>query len=493
LTPKKNVHFFDEFGGPTSPEGPRWNCTESKVSISAKPGPSRAAELATRYRREGSNGFAKSCEEGAFLGEVFLEYIWDCHRLVLSAMTCVVRILLLSALSTFLFAIGDAGARGQPRAQNERPAIDPHAGYIGDDACRSCHSPQSLTFDRTAHHLTSQLPKSGAVLGSFLEGSNQLRIPSPETADGPPIVTYKMERRPAGYYVSATGGSAGHTVTRSERIGVVIGSGVRGQSYLYWHNDELYELPVSYWANGKQWINSPGFGNGPPVFDRPASPRCLECHVTYLEPLSPDPADNRYDKATLVTGISCEVCHGPGAQHAVLHRRGGNMLLADETILNPAHFSRDRQVDMCALCHNGAQQTLLGEAFSYKPGQPLSEYLRANPADDLPRPDVHANQVELLKRSRCYLNSPQMSCSTCHQVHAPERAADSYSPRCLSCHRVESCGMEKKLGTKIAGNCIDCHMPVLQTNAIISETGGKVIRTQMRTHWIKVYPESEKE
>jgi hypothetical protein len=213
--------------------------------------------------------------------------------------------------------------------------------------------------------------------------------------------------------------------------------------------------------------------------------------VTYLEPLSPDPADNRYDRATLVPGISCEVCHGPGARHAEQHRLSGATALSAEAIGNPAHFSRDRQIDMCALCHNGAQQTLLGEAFSYKPGQPLSEYLKSNPADDLPRPDVHANQVELLKRSRCYLNSPQMICSTCHQVHAPERAAASYSPRCLTCHRVESCGMEKKLGAKIADNCIDCHMPVLRTDAIISQTGRKVIRTQMRTHWIKVYPSDE--
>ncbi len=401
-----------------------------------------------------------------------------------------VRLFLLAVLSASVLATSDSNAGGQSHMRTERPAAQLRDGYIGDDACRSCHAEQSLTFARTAHHLTSQLPNQSAMLGSFTDGSNELKI---KAAGSQPIVTYRMEKKASGYYVSAIGGPAAHSVSRSERIGIVIGSGVRGQSYLYWRDDELYELPVSYWSDGKQWINSPGFGNGPPVFDRPASPRCLECHVTYLEPLSPDPADNRYDKATLVTGISCEVCHGPGAQHTMLHRRSGDVSLKDEAILNPAHFSRDRKVDMCALCHNGAQQTLLGEAFSYKPGQSLSDYLQENPADNLQRPDVHANQVGLLKRSRCYLNSPEMNCSTCHQVHAPERAAASYSSRCLSCHRVESCGMEKKLGAKIVDNCIDCHMPVLQTDAIISQTNDKVIRTQMRTHWIKVYPESGKQ
>jgi hypothetical protein len=80
-----------------------------------------------------------------------------------------------------------------------------------------------------------------------------------------------------------------------------------------------------------------------------------------------------------------------------------------------------------------------------------------------------------------------MSCSTCHDVHRPERAAASYSDRGLTCHRVESCGMSKTMGHKIADNCIDCHMPVESTTAIASETAGQVIRPKMRNHWIKVY------
>jgi hypothetical protein len=366
-------------------------------------------------------------------------------------------------------------------------------GFAGDDACKSCHSGQSLTFRRTAHHLTSQLPSAGSILGSFRNGSNLLRISPSLSPDGNPGVTYRMERKESGYYEAAITEMGGRTETRSERIGVVIGSGVRGQSYLYWHDDELYELPVSYWSEGNQWINSPGFGDRAPIFDRPASPRCLECHMTYIEPLSPDPADNRYDRESLAPGISCEVCHGPGARHIALHRRSSDTSPGEEDILNPAHFTRDRQVDMCALCHSGAQQTRGGEAFSYTPGHALNEYLGTNPADTTTRPDVHANQVGLLKRSRCYLGSANMTCSTCHDVHAPERTAASYSERCLSCHRTESCGMEKKLGPAIAGNCIGCHMPLLRTDAIVSETAGKTIRTSMRTHWIKVYSEAERQ
>jgi hypothetical protein len=343
----------------------------------------------------------------------------------------------------------------------------------------SCHQDQSVTYMHTAHHLTSQQPNGNSILGSFSAGSNVLKIADPAPVIGDPGLYYKMEIKDTGYYQTAVTGFPGQLQTRSERIDIVIGSAVRGQSYLYWHGDELYELPVSYWSDGRQWINSPGFRNGPPNFNRLVSPRCLECHVTYIEPRSSEPGTNRYEKASLVTGISCETCHGPGAEHIAMHRTAVPVSAASsgQAILNPAHFSRDRQVDLCALCHNGAQHAELAKAFSYVPGEPLDKYLGPNSADTDLRPDVHANQVGLLKRSRCYLSSPSMTCSTCHQVHAPERPAPSYSARCLSCHRVESCGMEKKMGPRIAENCIDCHMPVEQTNAIVSETADKIIRT----------------
>ncbi len=108
--------------------------------------------------------------------------------------------------------------------------------------------------------------------------------------------------------------------------------------------------------------------------------------------------------------------------------------------------------------------------------------------DEATRPDVHGNQVGLLKRSRCFLSSASMTCTTCHQVHAPERDAASYSGRCLQCHQVKACGAYKTMGKEIAKNCIDCHMPLLTTSAILATRGQETIGTKIRTHWIKIYP-----
>jgi hypothetical protein len=363
-----------------------------------------------------------------------------------------------------------------------------HANYVGDSACLPCHRDQALSYVHTAHHLTSQPGVKIAILGSFQPPSNVLMIADPATAEDGPGLYFRMDARSDGFYETAVTGWPGLVQERSERTDVVIGSGVRGQSYLYWHGDQLYELPVSFWSDGRRWINSPGYKNGTTDFSRPVDPRCLECHATYIQPLSIDLSTNSYDKKTLATGISCESCHGPGADHVTMHQAkpatGG---IPNQAILNPGSFSRDRQVDLCSLCHNGIRQKETEPAFSFVPGQPLDNYLRPIAADTDVQPNVHGDQVGLLKKSRCYLSSPNMSCSTCHNVHAPEQPAASYSAKCLSCHKVESCGMPKTLGHGIANNCIGCHMPVESTSAIVSDTAGQLIRPQMRTHWIKVY------
>ena len=365
----------------------------------------------------------------------------------------------------------------------------PRAGDAGDTACLDCHKSQSFSYLHTAHHLTSRLASKESVLGSFTAGSNVLKIVDPVRTPALPALYFKMEARNGHYYETAITGWGKDLLTQTEPIDIVTGSGVRGVTYLYWDNDRLYELPVSYWRDGSQWINSPGYDNGTANFSRPINPGCLECHATYIKAAPEGPLTNRYERDSLITGISCETCHGPGAEH-VARQKSGTAPTQGHAILNPAKFSRDRQVDLCALCHNGIQREAITPAFSYVPGESLTNYFKPLPVDALEHPDVHGNQVGLLQRSRCYLSSPTMSCSTCHDVHAQERPAAGYSEKCLTCHRWESCGVAKTMGHKIANNCIDCHMPVEPTNVIVSDTAGKEVRAKMRNHWIKVYPKT---
>jgi hypothetical protein len=365
--------------------------------------------------------------------------------------------------------------------------------FSGDGACLPCHKDKSSFYLRTSHHLASQEPEGGSILGSFKDAENVLEITKAGEGLFGDGLYFRMEAENGRFYqtaVRSTITETGHLTNTAhrERIDIVTGSGVRGQSYLYWHKSQLFELPVSYWSALHQWINSPGYEDGTANFDRPVYPRCLECHATYIKTLSSDQSANSYETSSLVVGILCEKCHGPGGAHVALETKHPLPQTEPQAILNPARWSRDRKVDLCALCHNGVRRKALSPAFSYTAGDPLDTYLGPDLADSSMHPEVHGNQVALLKRSRCYQASPDMSCLTCHDVHAPEHPASEYSRHCLSCHQIDNCSAAKHLGGTAAADCVSCHMPVQPTTAIISQTAGKLLRTSMRTHWIRVYP-----
>ncbi|MBV8052807.1 MAG: hypothetical protein JOZ80_16590 [Acidobacteriaceae bacterium] len=346
-------------------------------------------------------------------------------------------------------------------------------GYVGDKACESCHSDKVQSYHGTAHFLTSRPPDQSSILGKFTPDGNVLKTSNPD-------LFFRMDEKGAEFFQTAVEGTPPYTNSRTEEFGLVIGSGNKGQTYLYWKGDKLFQLPVSYWIN-VGWVNSPGYRDGVANFERPIIPRCLECHGTYFEALPPPP--NRYSMTGFVVGITCEKCHGPGKSH-VQHHSSKTAADANSSILNPVHFSRDRQMDLCAWCHAG-HGVAVQPWFSYKPGEQLDRYI------DLPSPDpnvpidVHGSQVELLRKSRCF-ESSTMTCITCHDVHRSQHDLAEFSRRCLTCHTVQSCGMFSKRGQEIAGNCIDCHMLLQETNLIVFEVNGKKVRPRVRNHWIRI-------
>jgi len=351
--------------------------------------------------------------------------------------------------------------------------------YLGDEACRPCHSEKVESYLKTAHHFTSQPPTGQAILGSFAENKNVLRSLNAN-------LQFQMDAKPDGFYQTAVWIFPQITSSRTERMDVVVGSGRVGQTYLYWKGDQLFQLPVSYWTDLDAWVNSPGYRDGTANFDRPVPPRCLECHFTYAIPVESSVSPNRYIPKSLEFGITCERCHGPGRSHLEAVRQKAQ----PGNLPNISKLTRDRQMDVCAHCHGGRRipQTT---AFSYLPGQPLDNFYRRGPASPTPPTvDVHGNQVALLQMSRCYQASSELVCSTCHDVHQVQRDAASFSGHCLKCHRPQNCGEFPKLKETIVTDCVGCHMPVQASNLIISNSIGKQNRAMVRSHWIKVYANS---
>lgn len=366
----------------------------------------------------------------------------------------------------------DSTASNQKGASKEEYSPRRH-DYVGDAVCAACHQGKAETFHSTSHYLTSRLPDKSSILGNFTPGENVLKTSNPD-------LFFRMDAKDGGFFQTAVEGIAPYTTSHTEQFALVVGSGGKGQTYLYWKSDELFQLPVSYWTQ-VGWVNSPGYRDGTAYFDRAIIPRCLECHGTYFQ--SVPPSSNRYTKTGFILGITCEKCHGPGRQHTE-HYQSKSAGNGNSGILNPAKFMRDRQMDLCAWCHAG-RGTVLLPTFSYLPGQPLEKYIELPHADPGADIDVHGSQVELLEKSRCYQAS-SMTCLTCHEVHTIQHNAASFSQRCLSCHKPETAMLPK--GHQPESNCIDCHMPMQKTGLIVFDWNGKKVTPEVRNHWIKTYP-----
>ena len=353
------------------------------------------------------------------------------------------------------------------------------ATLVGDAACSSCHEEKVHSFHQTAHSKTSSLPGAETVRGKFTAGAGTLRTVNPN-------LHFVMEENERGYFETAhMRTSPTEELSRSERIDIVVGSGRKGQTYLYWDGDQLFQLPVSYWTDIDGWVNSPGYIDGTADFDRSIVPRCLECHSSSFE--NRPPPENRFTPSSLVLGVSCEKCHGPGSDHVARFRSPTPpRSVADYAIVNPSRLSRSRQLDICALCHNGAGEPLAAP-LSFIAGEDLSQFITFARWDPKARVDVHARQVPLLEASRCFRSSKTMTCTTCHDVHTPQRETASFASHCMTCHQVESCRIFPKLGHSIDTRCVDCHMPLQETGKIVSRVDGSTVRPMVRNHRIAIY------
>jgi hypothetical protein len=413
-------------------------------------------------------------------------------------------------------ATPDKSSQSPPLPMESQPAASTNC--VGDEVCRSCHQGVVDAYHQTAHFLTSRLPTADSIGPKFSRGSNFLETLNPN-------VCFEMESNEDGYFETAvvkgnpspttrlqthidvdTGpktqtryvwkdgylqpvvvrGFPSQVTRRTERIDIIVGSGRKAQTYLFWKGDRLFELPVSYWVELGEWGNSPGYTDGSAYFSRAIVPRCLECHANSFESLAP-PA-NRFNRTSLVLGITCEKCHGPGREHVERFRsEPPPQSPAGTAIINPDRLLRDRQVDACGLCHAGGEARV--PSLSFVPGDVLDKFVFLPKPDPQAHMDVHGNQVELLQRSRCFQSGPTMTCTTCHDVHKPQRDLAAFASRCLTCHEAGSCGTFPKLGHEIDGKCVVCHMPLQQSGLITLSINGKVLQPKVRNHHIAIYPD----
>lgn len=352
--------------------------------------------------------------------------------------------------------------------------------YAGSQTCISCHKSIYEAHSKTPHYNTSQLARKEKIIGHFNDSAT-LRLNN--------HILYKMTDEERLYQSAFEDGK----LVRKEPFDIIIGSGTKGQSYLFWKVSELYQLPVSYWNASENWIHSPGYSDDRINFDRAVLPSCLECHTTFAKSYLPnDYGSNGFVKKEIMFGVDCESCHGPSLKHVNVHIDNPELKIAQH-ILDIKELTQQQQLDACAKCHSGVRRPSR-PAFTFKTGDKLDDFWRPNysSVSNTETLDVHGNQYGLLTGSQCFKESEAMTCSTCHNPHKNQRdQLEGFSQKCIGCH--QDTGIHKfDLKDGMTSNCIDCHMPLLSSSSLTVnalDVKGKSISDSLkvRTHKIDIY------
>lgn len=392
----------------------------------------------------------------------------------------------------------------------DRPVDFSHVDYSGSDTCADCHGARLDSWYATYHRTMTQEATGDTVQGRF---------------DGRELDFEGLRVRPVreggryffDYHDLETG-----TLIQRQQIHRTVGSN-RYQQYLTkLPEDETYVRLHYLWHNGDQrWVHMNAAFLGPDgrSYDEHVAiwnHNCIFCHNTGPQPRMSNyetlqeaaalgqavdiSREARFESRVAELGISCETCHGPGAEHvaraADFWQRTGMRLSAgrDTSIINPVRLDSERASHVCAQCH--AQRVPLspemlrqwmGQGPSYRPGDWLYDHVEPvrrdtwvpiagqedlfKPrfwADGTPRLSAYEYQGQAM--SACHQKA-ELSCMDCHTMHAGDPAGqitdrNRGNAPCLRCHQEYRPGKALVEHTRHSSDgsgslCYNCHMPHL--------------------------------
>ena len=320
--------------------------------------------------------------------------------------------------------------------------------YVGSAACAACHA-QIVDLQKTSPMASASMPANESAFA-------RLGITGPlRFSTG----TYKFEiaQSAGGPVYSASDGAQ----SVSTPMSWAFGSGHFGQTYLYQQQGTFYESNLSYYPAIRALDFTPGHTRSAPTslahaLGEPQLPgtirACFGCHTTAAT------TSNRFDPDHARPGVTCEACHGPGAQHvAAMSLANGNQ--SASFTFNPASLSASDSVEFCGACH----RTTLDAIDTNIHGILTLRF-----------------PVYRLQSSRCWGSEGdrRITCVACHDPHRPLVTDDAaYDKKCLNCHRlVSSSRTASKPGAHAASarpakdhsgpacpvaqkDCVSCHMP----------------------------------
>jgi len=352
-----------------------------------------------------------------------------------NALSCGVIVVYLLVLGVGSWATSVVSSQTSP-VQRWRPRRIPvGAELVGDGVCAQCHAQKTASHAKTGMAMAMETIAESKVL--IANTAMTFRIGN---------YSYEIKRKDKESIYSVTDGKE----TISLPILYAFGEGKAGQTYILQYEGGLYESHLSFYNEIRGLDFTIGAARGVPPSLKHALGRrlsdnevsnCFSCHSTG------GVIGGQIHLDKMIPGIRCEGCHGPGGQHAAAGKAGKPNA---KLIFNPGRLSGDElSQDFCASCHRG------NDEFSLLKGMEIN--------------NVRFQPYRIF-HSKCYSDDRRISCTACHDPHAPlKQDAAYYDAKCLACHATKDSLAEtdaaKGTQAKIPGcrvkskDCTSCHMP----------------------------------
>src|SRR5216684_1394179 len=246
--------------------------------------------------------------------------------------------------------------------------------------------------------------------------------------------------------------------TISEPILYTFGQGKAGQTYIFRHDGAFYESRLSFYKDIQGLDVTIGYPRDiPPSLEVAAGRKismdearnCFSCHGTAAA------YGNQLHLDRLMPGVTCEACHGPGADHVAAMEA---KQFQDKRIFNPGKMGADElSQEFCGSCHRSAEQVISNKLLRglitvrFQPYRMFTS--RAHDPADM-----------------------RLTCTACHNPHEnPATDEAFYDPKCFACHRSfaslkspavakteEKEGRTDKACPVAQRLCVSCHMPKVE-------------------------------
>ena len=239
---------------------------------------------------------------------------------------------------------------------------------------------------------------------------------------------------------------------------------------------KLQTIPMAYDVNRQAWFNYPESAvrhfvdtdeedEALPWRDRmyTFNTGCYNCHVSQISS-NYDLESDSYHTTWKESGINCETCHGPSAEHVRVsmeaEKKGEE--LEDLKLIVTSTFTPEQHNSSCAVCHaKGSRITK-----NYVPPEPYYDHFNLATLED---PDFYPDGRDLgenytmtgWEMNPCTAES-DLHCVTCHTSSGRNRFAENPNDACTSCHQEKIDGLVAHTLHKADSEgsvCVNCHAP----------------------------------